>query len=748
MERFLIPEKRPRLDEDLESAGVESHIKGAPNDISQNPDDEPRQPNLKSYPSRLFGGKPRSFSTHWYEAHSWLEYSTLNDSVYCFACRHFNKEQVGRSETAFTHDGFANWKKGIASLNAHAATSSHKGAMQSWTEFKQRQKTGSSIAGLLDSAHNKTVQENRRYIRAVVEVLRFTCCQNIAQRGHREDNESVNRGNFLELLSLLSNFDEIVKKKIADLPGNAKYTHHDIQNEIINIMANMIKVEISDEIKNADHFSLLVDETKDVSKTEQISIVARYLHNDDICESFLGFTSADGLDAQSLLKKIKETLSKCNIDKNICIGQCYDGAAVMSGCSNGVQEKFREEVPQAIYIHCFAHRLNLALVDCVHGIQSVAEFFETVQRLYNFFSGSVVHDLFMKVQKEIDPKKQPMELKRLSDTRWSCQDTACLAVKETFPAIRACLDGLSNDKNAHRATEARATNGLLDMTFVVILITMKTVLHITKLLSDHLQSPELELCSAIDLVHTVISELEGKRTENEWEKVWKEAVSICEEHGISTKPDVIRKRSKPRHFEAFVITSTHGDRSKLTESQDFRSHIYFQVIDQIVNELKRRFSDTVCHILKGVSALNPQNKSFLELSCILDMALNYGISEKNLQVELHQTKRLLNRKKEKGEEITTLLDFYTMMKPYRDAFIDLYKLICIGLTLPVTSASCERSFSRLKIIKSYIRNSSTDNRTSDIAVLAINANRAKRLCIERVTDSFAVNHNNRRITLS
>ena len=116
-------------------------------------------------------------------------------------------------------------------------------------------------------------------------------------------------------------------------------------------------------------------------------------------EEFLHFTPADGLDADSLFASIKQTLSRCGIDLNFCVGQCYDGAAVMSGCNNGVQELFRREVLQAVYIHCHAHRLNLVLVDCVHNVDAAAEFFETLQTLYKFFSGSVVHDLFLKKQR-------------------------------------------------------------------------------------------------------------------------------------------------------------------------------------------------------------------------------------------------------------------------------------------------------------------------------------------------------------
>ena len=76
----------------------------------------------------------------------------------------------------------------------------------------------------------------------------------------------------------------------------------------------------------------------------------------------------------------------CKIDKQLCVAQCYDGAAVMSGCKNGVQKKFQDDVPQAIYVHCFNHRLNLVLVDCIHRIAKVSEFFVALEQIYVFFA--------------------------------------------------------------------------------------------------------------------------------------------------------------------------------------------------------------------------------------------------------------------------------------------------------------------------------------------------------------------------
>ncbi len=57
------------------------------------------------------------------------------------------------------------------------------------------------------------------------------------------------------------------------------------------------------------------------------------------------------------------------------MSQGYNGASVMSGHCSGVQTRIQRAVPQAVYVHCNAHCLNLALVDSVKGVKVAAEFF-------------------------------------------------------------------------------------------------------------------------------------------------------------------------------------------------------------------------------------------------------------------------------------------------------------------------------------------------------------------------------------
>ena len=69
-------------------------------------------------------------------------------------------------------------------------------------------------------------------------------------------------------------------------------------------------------------------------------------------------------------------------------------------------------------------------------------------------------------------------------------------------------------------------------------------------------------------------------------------------------------------------------------------------------------------------------------------------------------------------------------------FQDLYTASVLFLTLPVTVATAERSFSKLKLIKTYLRNTVQDDRLSGLAVLSENAE-GRKLDVSKIIDDFA-----------
>ncbi|KAK0138888.1 hypothetical protein N1851_024561 [Merluccius polli] len=141
----------------------------------------------------------------------------------------------------------------------------------------------------------------------------------------------------------------------------------------------------------------------------------------------------------------------------------------------------------------------------------------------------------------------------------------------------------------------------------------------------------------------------------------------------------------------------------------------------MLNELDRRFSRTNCDLMNSIQALNPKSDVFLKETALLSFARLYDSDINDL-----------------GHEF---------IEPYKDVFFELFRLCKIAVAIPVSSASCERSFSTLKRVKTCLRSTITDERLSNLGVLSIESKRAKALNMEHFVDRFAKQHKNHRILL-
>ncbi|CAG9764413.1 unnamed protein product [Ceutorhynchus assimilis] len=84
-----------------------------------------------------------------------------------------------------------------------------------------------------------------------------------------------------------------------------------------------------------------------------------------------------------------------------CVGQAYDGASVMSGHLKGVQTLFKKEVPSAVYVHCYNHVLNLAIVDCCKGIPEFSQFFNMAEQLCSYKSFIYTYGIYKCTKKTL-----------------------------------------------------------------------------------------------------------------------------------------------------------------------------------------------------------------------------------------------------------------------------------------------------------------------------------------------------------
>lgn len=97
--------------------------------------------------------------------------------------------------------------------------------------------------------------------------------------------------------------------------------------------------------------------------------------------------------------------------------------------------------------------------------------------------------------------------------------------------------------------------------------------------------------------------------------------------------------------------------------------------------------------------------------------------------------------------IKNIFEFHSFLKMYEVAFSEMYTLCSIVITIPVSSAACERTFSCMKRVKNYLRNSINNDLMSSLSIISIEKNEAKQLIIDDVIKAFSDGHKNRRILL-
>ena len=118
--------------------------------------------------------------------------------------------------------------------------------------------------------------------------------------------------------------------------------------------------------------------------------------------------------------------------------------------------------------------------------------------------------------------------------------------------------------------------------------------------------------------------------------------------------------------------------------------------------------------MRGISACSTKSKYFLDFATAKPMLANYKISEEDIQIELIQAKKVL-----RNEHMKDIYDVFDKLRPIKAALPDLLRLLNIALTIAVSSAACECSFSYLKRTKTYLRSTMSQLRLNNLAILSI-----------------------------
>lgn len=212
------------------------------------------------------------------------------------------------------------------------------------------------------AAKDKERERNREILSRFIDITLYLARQGMPFRGDDETLSSQNRGNFLELVELFSKYDSVIKLHIDAIkerqgPGKrplVSLLSNRSQNDIIKALATSVRRVIQAEIQECETFCVMMDETTDVSHTEQVSFVVRYVHNMEIKERFLQVCNVESTTGDALEKLLIALLKENNLKIDNIRVQGYDGAANMSGRFKGLQSRIQKKI-QRPYMSTVRH---------------------------------------------------------------------------------------------------------------------------------------------------------------------------------------------------------------------------------------------------------------------------------------------------------------------------------------------------------------------------------------------------------
>jgi len=290
-----------------------------------------------------------------------------------------------------------------------------------------------------------------------------------------------------------------------------------------------------------------------------------------------------------------------------------------------------------------------------------------------------------------------------------------------------------------------ANNELGQYDFIVAVAIWYEVLYAANLVSKQMQEKDMLIDVAIKKVKGLISFFEGYR-ETGFLQALESAKEIALEMDIGTTFTKKRKITRKRHHDENLEDTNIAT---MSPEELFRIEYFNTLIDQAIVSLETRFEQYKEYqknfgFLFTSETLRSLDNQSLKSSCdnleaVLKKDEKSDIDAKELYMELKFLQDFIPEERMGPVEILRFLKEHGC---FPNATIA-YRVL---LTIPVTVASAERSFSKLKLLKTYLRSTMTQERLNDLAIIALEGELLEKIDYEHIIEDF-ISKNTKRMML-
>ena len=670
----------------------------------------------------------RSIQTSWYKKYPWISVCTTSYKIFCHVCRSAKYEGLlvfsKRQLNCFVEDGFSNWKNALAKLDEHGKCDMHREAV-----MKLAAKASSTHIGAQLNAQHSLDQKHHQYMLAkLLSSIRFLARQGLPLRGHHEGNSNLHRLLLLRAEDCSQLNSWVLQKE---------YTSPDIINEIIAIMGNTVLREILQLIRTSMWFSIIVD---DVSRNEQMSLSIRWIDdNYQIYEEPIGLIQLPNTKAQTIYSVIKDLLIRCSLPLSQCRGQAFDGAGNMSGIKNGVQALIKKDENRALYVHCLAHNLNLC-VQCVAKqcdlVRNAMDFIYELIQLIKFSPKRLA--LFNSIRDEValGGETSPL-LRSICPTRWTVRNGSINSVLQNYSNLITTLEEVRKGSDEYAAKG----NGLLmrmesfDIFFGLKLAHL--IFSASEQFSVNIQAKDISIQEATHGANLLVTHYQSLRTESKFDRFYDDVVELSTR--LTDEPSLPRYRKRPKRVDEGAAPHCYQ-----SPKERYR-HIYFEVLELVKGEIERRFNQADFHIIQKLESLLldvANGKPSLPDESLLNYLQNDVDKERLFSQVSDMIKNAFQHLPIKTvTNVRTIAEGMNQSDIYKKMLAEVDKMLKIYFTIPVTTATAERSFSTLRRLKTYLRSTMSQSRLNNLFILYVHTVKTDELDLKSIAREFvSVNH--------
>ncbi|KAL4143886.1 hypothetical protein QTP88_006140 [Uroleucon formosanum] len=353
--------------------------------------------------------------------------------------------------------------------------------------------------------------------------------------------------------------------------GHISFLSKTTVNYIIEIISEIIKSSISEEIIKAGMYSVQLDTTQDFSVINQCSVIIRYVNDTSVKERLVGMIKCKSSKGIAFVDLVLKVFHNLIIKANNCVGNATNGAVNMQGQYNGFSAKLSDVAAKQIHVWCYAHVLNLVIGDItLKVLQSIT--------LFGILNGCAVFvresHTRMDVWTTMNSRKRVCTI---GETRW-CE-----------------IETNSSIKSEARFKASGLKAGLCKYEIILTAQMYLRIFEKTTPLSKYHQGKEINIMTAYQMVTQTLQDLrkctrEFSRTKDAADKFVQHTNKMFQKMKnnvieIANSLPQSRKKKKTKQFHDY-----EADDDSITDPlHSYEVNVYNQVLDTAIESISSRF---------------------------------------------------------------------------------------------------------------------------------------------------------------